>query len=138
MQNVSRFQIFRILEKKSIKGYDGYSISRCGRVFTDDRLILGANNSERLIKGIEKKIQRNQHGVPVVQLSCDGKKNSYSLALLLAETFLDYDKSTQKICFRDGDNTNVSIDNIVIVPNNATIKVIPEHYDFLKDNGLVE
>lgn len=120
-----------MIKMSDISGYPEYYISSEGRVFSKDRLVAGVGGSERFIKGVEKKIQKNKEGIPIVQISRVGEKRSCMLASLLAESFLGYNHEKQQICYRDGDKSNVKLSNIVVVDRECTIKVTPEHYDLL-------
>lgn len=86
------------MNNKNIPGFDGYSITPDGIVY---------HGAKRIKTYIVKS------GTPIVRLKKDSKYETMSVGKLIAITFLPAKKSdTDMIAYRDGNNTNYSLDNI--------------------------
>lgn len=96
-------------EWKQIPGYPSYYISNLGRVKNKTGLFLK-------IRG----------RTPVVDFNQDGDRNTIGVARLLYTTFLKPIKAHSHIIYRDGDSSNLSINNLLSSEDRA--KEIIEMY----------
>lgn len=87
------------MNKKEIEGFDNYFVTPEGLILNGDRPL---------------KIQINKSGTPFVRLRRKGEYFAFTIAKLVALTFLkDEIKSpSDVICYKDGNNHNYDINNL--------------------------
>jgi len=112
---------------KDIKGYEGlYQVSNLGRVYSLPRVWISANGSTRSHGG--KEVSSKGRGrYPRVILCKGGIVKHRNVHQLVAEAFLDYDKSSGLII--DHIN-NISTDNSV-----ENLQIVSYRYNVIKDKS---
>lgn len=83
---------------KRIPGYDGYSVSDCGRV---------KNRTEAIMKQ-----QLTKDGYLSVALSQNGRQKRFRVHRLVAQAFLENETGAQEVNHRDEVKTNNRADNL--------------------------
>lgn len=86
------------MEKRQIKGFENYSVTKEGAVFS---------GAARL------KAQHNKNGSPFVKLRKDGKYHAFVIAKLVALMFIgEPENDNLVVCYKDGNNHNYYVDNL--------------------------
>lgn len=101
---------------KDIKNYEEfYQVSNKGQVRRLDRMVSNGRGEYLRRGGILKPTKTNSHYK--VELSKEGKKRIVQIQVLVAETFLDYDrtKTDKRISLINGNNKDCSLGNIQLV-----------------------
>lgn len=115
-----------------------YVIYRNGDIFSVDRVVEDKNGNKKTLSGKKLAVSHNKEGYPVVCLSHNGKIKSYTISSLMVRAFYpEYNYNVHSICYKDGDKSNVNINNLVIVDSSCTIRVTLKNYEILCEMGLV-
>lgn len=103
---------------QTVKGFEDYEISSCGRVKTKERLIkynhaVTGSEHYRRSKERELKVYTNQlNGYKFVQLYFEGKATNKNIHRLVAENFIDNESSLPVVNHIDGNKHNNTVDNL--------------------------
>ena len=107
-------------EWREIKGFKNYEISNLGRVRVKKRRAINKNGEYQTHP--EKYLKIHKRGItPYFKVSYDGWQNRKQISLIecLAETFLDYDKEKDIAYTYKIDETNLTLDDIVVEKNSS-------------------
>lgn len=98
---------------KDIENYEGlYQVSSLGRVRSMDRVVADSRTGHRTLKGKIMSLPNNQRGYQIVRLSKDGKKTTYFVHRLVAQTFIPNPEEKPQIDHIDTNPANNRIDNL--------------------------
>lgn len=96
---------------KDIKGYEGlYQVSNLGRLRTLQRYNISKKKHEKNCKIL--KLSEHRQGYKTTTLSKDGKRKTYLVHRLVAETFIRNEKSKPEVNHMDADKTNNCVSNL--------------------------
>ena len=87
------------MNKKEIEGFEGYYITPEGQISRNNKVL---------------KVQLNKKNIPFVALRKDSKYYIFTVAKLVALTFLDNETRTPSdvVAYRDGNNHNFDVSNL--------------------------
>lgn len=91
------------IKVRALSSNPNYGVSRDGVVY---RLTPSRGNTVGPVKS------RNWGGKQCVELWCDGKRQTHSLASLIAEAFVPNPDGSRMVGHKDGDSLNNAIENL--------------------------
>lgn len=112
---------------KPVKGYEGfYEVSNTGKVRSVDREITlkGKRSGQtRMYKGRLISPLNCGDGHLNIHLQREGHRKNIGLGRLVALHFLDgfEDSGRYQICYKDGDHTNCTLDNLYFTPTGSVV-----------------
>jgi len=122
-------------EWRDIVGFEGlYQISNLGRVKSLARYVKHWKGGESFLKEKMRKICKNQEGYLSIMLHNEGVKTTHFVHKLLAEAFVPNPDNLPLVCFRNGNNEDISLENLVWIDSQNLIY----HTNFLNRNNMEE
>lgn len=98
---------------RDVAGYEGYyQVSTVGRVRSLDRIVMRANNSPMLRKGVMLTPQKDRDGYLLVGLKRGGKEYKAKVHRLVAEAFIPNYDNKPIVNHLDGDKGNNAVNNL--------------------------
>ena len=98
----------------NIKGYEGlYQVSNCGNVKSITHYRKNRYNKKQIVKGKLLKLNDDRSkGYLIVTLCKNGKRKTYRVHRLVAETFIDNLENLPQVNHKDGNKYNNHINNL--------------------------
>lgn len=98
---------------RPVKGYEGlYEVSNRGRVRSVDRWVTGKDGKKYFYKGQTLKPRVDEDGYLLVTLSRNGKKRTFQVHRLVAETWIGNPDGKPEVNHLDEDKTNNDVLNL--------------------------
>lgn len=100
---------------KKVEGFEGYEVSSFGNVRSIDRVITQVNQAgtyTRTMKGKLMKMNVNNKGYNVTQLSRNGVRQMVLVHRLVAKAFVNNPKELPQVNHEDGNKQNNRADNL--------------------------
>lgn len=98
---------------KSIKGFeDRYEVSTFGRIKSLSRVKVGKSNSSFVTEEKILSLSFNKDGYKKCSLHKDGKRYTYQVHRLVAETFIPNPNNLSQVNHKDWDRTNNTVSNL--------------------------
>lgn len=113
MFTISR-EIWKSLDGLSYNNFEfeGYEVSNKGRLRSVDRLVIDKNGKAKKVKGVIRRLKKNNRGYILVTVKSKGKECTCLIHRLVAMAFLENPNNLPEVNHIDNNKENNSLENL--------------------------